>query len=452
MSAVEEESGRLDASQTRTWSEVRRGYTRFQENDVLLAKITPCMENGKFAIARKLHGGVGAGSTEFHVLRANPVRLIPEWLLHFMLQQSIRQAARAVMAGAVGQQRVPSHYLNELVVPVAPLAEQRSIVSTIETNFSQLDAAIGSLERAKANVKRARTSVLKAAVEGRLVPTEAALARARSRDYEPASTLLIRVHSERRARWSESGGKGRYDEFVPPKVNSRFLPDGWTWATVEQLASDEPRSIQSGPFGSSLLHSEFQAEGKLVIGIDNVQDGYFSPGSQNRISEAKYEQLAKYAARPRDLAITVMATIGRCCVIPLNVEPAIITKHIYRVTVDDRLCVPEYIMAVIRSPWGRENLLMESKGQTRPGLNGTIIKAFVVPVPPIAEQRRIVAEVDRRLSVLGALDATLDATLARCTKLRQSILKRAFEGKLVQPGAPGRAAPQLPLFTEEAAL
>jgi type I restriction enzyme S subunit len=208
------------------------------------------------------------------------------------------------------------------------------------------------------------------------------------------------------------------------------------WATVEQLASTTPRSIQSGPFGSSLLHSEFQTEGKLVIGIDNVQDGFFSLGAQNRISDAKFDMLAKYEARPLDLAITVMATIGRCCIVPPDVEKAIFSKHVYRVSLDQQLVSPPYVVVALRSPLGREKMLMESKGQTRPGLNGEIIKGLPIPLPPLAEQRRIVAEVDRRLSVLNALETTVDTNLARCARLRQAILKRAFEGRLVPPEAP----------------
>ncbi|PRQ02330.1 hypothetical protein ENSA5_24210 [Enhygromyxa salina] len=122
------------------------------------------------------------------------------------------------------------------------------------------------------------------------------------------------------------------------------LPEGWAWATVEQLAALMDRAIQSGPFGSALKHSEFTDEGILVVGIDNVQDGFFSMGRENRVSVAKFEELRRFEARPGDVLITVMATVGRCAVIPDDLETAIITKHVYRVSVEQRLMLLSLLM------------------------------------------------------------------------------------------------------------
>ncbi len=199
--------------------------------------------------------------------------------------------------------------------------------------------------------------------------------------------------------------------------------------TIEELASREPRSIQSGPFGSNLLHSEFQASGKLVIGIDNVQDGAYSIGANHRICESKFADLEKFRARPRDVLITVMATVGRVCVLPESIEPAIITKHVYRITVDRAVALPEYVGIALRGAREvRAQLLGSIQGQTRPGLNGTLIKRIRVPIPPLAEQHRIVAEVDRRLSIVREVEADVDANLKRAQALRQAVLSRAFSG------------------------
>jgi type I restriction enzyme S subunit len=208
------------------------------------------------------------------------------------------------------------------------------------------------------------------------------------------------------------------------------LPPQWHWFTVEQLASAEPRSIQSGPFGSNLKHSEFQDKGRLVIGIDNVQDGEFSKGANHRISEAKFRELSKYSARPRDVLITVMATIGRVCVVPDRIEPSIITKHVYRITVNRELAAPEYLAIALRGASEvRAQLLGSVQGQTRPGLNGTLIKQIRIPTPPVEEQHRIVAEVDRRLSFVNEAEAEVDTNLKRAQALRQAILQAAFSGR-----------------------
>jgi len=320
---------------------------------------------------------------------------------------------------------------------LAPLAEQRRIVAEIETQFTRLDAAVSTLERVQANLKRARASVLKAAVEGRLVPTEADLARGKGRSYEPASALLDRILEERRRKHDEAqvGASRKRAYKAPAEPETEGLPDlpeGWTWATVEQVSSHLPRAIQSGPFGSNLRHSEFQDDGYLVIGIDNVLDGVFSMGAAHRISEEKFRDLERFRARPLDVAITVMATVGRCCVIPEDVEPAIITKHVYRITVERAIVLPRYLMYVLKgAPPVRRQMFQEARGQTRLGLNGTIVKKLAIPLPPPPEQSRIVAEIDRQFSIFDSLERATGSNLARCTALRQSILKRAFEGMLV---------------------
>jgi type I restriction enzyme S subunit len=212
MAAVEAGSGRMNASQVRPYREVRKGYTPFSEGDVLFAKITPCMENGKIAVAQGLTNSAGCGSTEFHVLR--PLGDVPSKLvMYYLLQEVFRMEAKRHMAGTAGQLRVPAWFVADAVFPLPPLPEQHRIVAEIEKHFTRLDAAVASLLRAKANLKRYRDSVLKAACGGKLVPTEAELARAEGREFEPDSALLERILKERRARWEkQEKRRGKYRE------------------------------------------------------------------------------------------------------------------------------------------------------------------------------------------------------------------------------------------------
>jgi type I restriction enzyme S subunit len=124
MNAVDESEGAITELQARPFGQVKKGYTCFEEGDVLFAKITPCMENGKATIASGLIGGVGFGSTEFHVLRPGQ-ELIAKWALFFLRQECFRQEAAKTFRGAVGQQRVPQEFLEAHPVPLPPLAEQR---------------------------------------------------------------------------------------------------------------------------------------------------------------------------------------------------------------------------------------------------------------------------------------------------------------------------------------
>jgi type I restriction enzyme S subunit len=122
------------------YREVMRGYTYFEEEDVLFAKITPSMENGKAAIARGLIDGLGFGSTEFHRLRPGD-SIIPEWAYFFVRQSSFRREAATHFRGSVGQQRVPKEFLAQHLIPAPPRETQRRIVARIEGLFAELGAA-----------------------------------------------------------------------------------------------------------------------------------------------------------------------------------------------------------------------------------------------------------------------------------------------------------------------
>ena len=183
MKCVEEESGGFEPLGDRKVAEVRRGYTPFRDGDVLFAKVTPCMENGKGAVMRGLTNGIGFGSTEFFALRPTD-RLDANYLFHFVLQSSFRQQAARNMTGAVGLRRVPKSYLEQQPIPLPPLPEQRRIVAEIEKQFTRLEAGVAALRRVQANLKRYRAAVLKAACEGRLVPTEANWLNAEGRSAE----------------------------------------------------------------------------------------------------------------------------------------------------------------------------------------------------------------------------------------------------------------------------
>ena len=228
MPAVGAGDGTIDVSQERPASEVKKGFTAFKQGDVLFAKITPCMENGKMAVVPKVANGYGFGSTEFHVLRPKE-GTDARYVYYFVASQNFRGVAERYMTGAVGQKRVSTTYLKEQLIPLAPPAQQKRIVSEIEKQFSRLDEAVANLKRVKVNLKRYKAAVLKAAVEGRLTEEW----RKQHPDVESADKLLERILTERRGKWQ---GRGRYKE--PAASNTTDLPelpDGWVWASVDQL-------------------------------------------------------------------------------------------------------------------------------------------------------------------------------------------------------------------------
>ncbi|XXT19211.1 restriction endonuclease subunit S [Sorangium sp. So ce429] len=324
------------------------------------------------------------------------------------------------------------------------LAEQRRIVVKIETLTAKSRRAKEALAAIPALLERFRQSVLAAAFRGDLTADW----REKNPDVEPAEELLKRIRAERRRRWEEAElakmwtkgkvpgddrWKERYEEPAPVDASELpELPEGWVWTSVEELAADAPRSIQSGPFGSSLLHSEFHKSGTLAIGIDNVLNGKFSVGRQNRISDSKYQELEKFTARPHDILITVMATVGRCCVVPEDIERAIITKHVYRISPDMQLIIPAYLMNSLRgaTPVVRQ-LFGDIRGQTRPGINGAIIKRLAIPVAPHSEQHQIINMIEQFDSRIEKLDMLINEAETQRRYLDGAILAKAFRGELV---------------------
>ena len=426
MAAVEAGTGHIDLSQVRPYEEVRKGYTRFSEGDVLFAKITPCMENGKIAIAKGLTNGSGCGSTEFHVLRPM-IGLSREFVMYFLLQEDFRRDAQRSMSGTAGQLRVPAGFLNEATLPLPPLPEQRRIVAEIEKHFTRLDASVAALKRAQANLKRYRASVLKSACEGKLVPTEAELTRSEGRDYEPADLLLDRIVTERRAQWeSQEKRRGKYKEPTPPDTSKLSeLPEAWVWASLSligQVRLGRQRSPKraTGPH----MRPYLRAANVTWDGLDlsDVKEMDFSPKEYETYRLRRGDILLAEASGSAD-------EVGKPAVWDGQIDGCCFQNTLIRVRVCPEVVPYLYCHLLYDARSGALGRAARGVGIHHLGAQRT--ESWMVALPPLAEQRRIVAEVERRLSVIQKTEAAVEASLTRAERLRQSILKQAFSGKLV---------------------
>jgi type I restriction enzyme S subunit len=420
MKSVEEETGRLVASETRLWSEVKKGYTPFQEGDVLFAKITPCMENGKYALAAKLHDGRAAGSTEFHVFRPK-AELDPKYLLFFLFSPDVRHEAKRNMRGAAGQLRVPSIFFENLQIPLPSLDDQKRIVAEIEKQFTRLDAGVASLMRVQTALKRYRASVLKAACEGCLVPTEAELARKENRTYETGEQLLQRILKERREQWN---GKGEYKEPLQAKIVDLLqLPQGWAWATVEQL------NPAARPCAYGVLQPGSDVKSGIpIVRVGNINDGKVDQTNLKRIAPNIAARYPRTKLRGGEVAISLVGAIGRTAVIPATLANANTARAVGIIPLT-RFVTSHWIEIWFRNPRKIAEMTSKAHEVARKTLNLEDVRSATVALPPLAEQTRIVAEVDRRLSVVEELGLSFRASGQRATRLRQSILGRAFANR-----------------------
>jgi type I restriction enzyme, S subunit len=168
MKRVEEISGIVDLTEKKKYSEVRKGFTSFINKDVIFAKITPCMENGKIAVVNNLENGIGFGSTEFHVLRCKE-SIINQYLFYFLTQDKYRFEAAHNMTGAVGQKRVPKSFIENSLIPLPSVKEQQNIIEEIESRLSIADEVEKIINESLLKAESMKQSILKKAFEGKLI-------------------------------------------------------------------------------------------------------------------------------------------------------------------------------------------------------------------------------------------------------------------------------------------
>ncbi len=437
MPAVGAGDGSIRVDETRTAQEVKKGFTAFLEGDVLFAKITPCMENGKMAVVPPLVNGYGFGSTEFHVLRPKG-EVDAKYLYYFVSSQSFRKEAERHMTGAVGQRRVPTTYLKECEIPVPPLDQQKRIVAEIEKQFSRLDEGIDNLMRVQANLKRYKAAVLKAAVEGRLVETEAEIARREGRDFETGEQLLQHILQERRRRWEEAElakmqakgkppkndkWKQKYKEpAAPDTTNLPELPEGWVWASSVQACS---RVVD--------CHNKtapYVEKGILLVRTSNIRDGRLLLDDVRYVDRPTYEFWSRRCPpKAGDILFTREAPMGEVAIIPEGMKICMGQRMMLMRPTDS--IDTRFLLYCLQSPIVKEWINKTAVGTGVKHLRVGDVERLPLPIPPLIEQHRIVTEVDRRLSILRETEAQVEANLQRAERLRQSILAAAFSGRLV---------------------
>ena len=348
------------------------------------------------------------------------------WLAWFVNSPEFRDNVALLQSGST-RKRISRKNLATIALPVPPLAEQRRIVAEIERQFTRLDASVAALKRVQANLKRYRASVLKAACDGTLVPTEAELAQSEGRDYEPADRLLERVLSERRVRWNPQENRGRkYKEPIAPDTSGLpELSEGWVWSGLDQLITILKNGFSKRPQGKS---------GTAILRISAVRAMSVNLQDIRWVSDA--DRPSEFLVHPGDLLFTRYngnpSLVGVCGVVPSLDRNTLHPDKLIRASLTKNGALPNFVQIVANSGVSREFLagrIRTTAGQS--GISGSDLKSMPLPLPPLAEQHRIVAEVERRLSVIQRAEAAVEANLTRAERLRQSILKQAFSGKLV---------------------
>lgn len=355
-------------------------------------------------------------------------KIIPDYVAYYLNSRE-REILDTCSKDGTTVASIESDQLRHFPIALAPLAEQRRIVEAIEQQFTRLDAGVAALKRAQVALKRYRAAVLKAASEGKLTESW----RAEHPNVEPASALLERILAERRARWEadlrargKDPAKAKYEEpRGPDTTNLPDLPESWRWATAEQL-SDETRAITYGV----IKLGDPDENGIPTLRSSNVRHLRLELDGVKRISSSLANEYKRTFLRGGEILVTVRGTLGGVAMIPDTLAGYNISREVAMIAPVEKELAP--CMALfIGSPATQNWIMRNTKGIAYTGLNIESLKALPIPVPPLAEQREIVTEIERRLSVVSELEATFEANFKRAERLRQSLLERAFAGKLV---------------------
>lgn len=369
-------------------------------------------------------------------LRLTPVAIRPLFFIYFAKgSQVVLDYLRAVNHGAT-RDGINTNDLLGMPVSLPPLNEQRRIVAKIEELFSDLDAGVAALKRVQANLKRYRAAVLKAAVEGRLT----AAWREKNRPSETGPKLLARILAERRRKWEQdqlaafakagktppAKWKDKYKQPAPPdSANLPSLPKGWCWATCEQLGQVQlgrqrsPKN-RSKDYPTRYIRAANITEGGLDV--SDLLDMEFTPRERDtyRLHVGDIV-LSEASGSPDQVGKPAVWTgeVPECCF-----QNTVIRLRAFSVE-------SGYLLAVFLHCYWNKVFAKVAGGVGINHLSAAKFARLAIPVPPLCEQQQIAAEVDRRRSIMKAAENEVTMAGMRSTRLRQAILKRAFEGDLV---------------------
>jgi len=376
MQGVDEVEGKIAQLEVRRFEEVRSGYTYFEENDVLFAKITPSMQNGKSATAGGLIDGIGFGSTEFHVLR-HKRGVLPEWLHLFVRQLSFRREAMQHFRGAVGQQRVPQEFLETHAIPipypddpVRSLAAQRRIVARIESLFAELREARRLHEEVVADTDGLIDAVLE-------------------ETFDQVDTFHV----------EPLGGR------LSNRITKGESP-GWQGF-------------------------DYTNKGPIFIRSENVLWGRLYLSTVNRIPREFHEKLKRSQLRAGDVLINLVgASIGRAAVVPQGIGDANINQAVAVVSPNTDHLLSEFLMYYVISPPGQRIIHGGKVEAARANISLGDLKELPVPLPPKEEQLQTVAYLENVLKEIAEMRKIQADDSSLLEQMAQAILAQAFRGEL----------------------
>lgn len=359
--------------ETKKWSEVKKGFTQFQNDDVIVAKITPCFENGKAVVIKEFPNGYGAGSTEYYVLRSINGLINPHWLFALVKTKHFLTNGALNMSGSVGHKRVTKEFVENYGVPVPPLAEQKIIAEKLDTLLAQVDSTKARLEQIPQILKRFRQGVLRAAVTGRLI----------DKDF----TNLV------------------------TNIGSHVSID----------------------IGNAFKSAEFSEDGIPLLRGQNIEPGALRWDDTKKFPAEKLEQFSHLFINENDIILAmdrpIISSGLKLAKAKKSDLPCVLVQRVARFK-NYRDLLPEYLYIAL-SGLDFENYIQPNQtGSDIPHISGKQILNFKCSIPPHDDQLEIVRRVEQLFAYADTIEKQVNNALNRVNSLTQSILAKAFRGEL----------------------
>lgn len=379
------EQGGMDTSQEKLIGEVYNGYTYFREQDIVIAKITPCFENGKGAIAQGLKNGVGFGTTEFHVLRPFP-EISYRWLFYLTMSDSFRKIGGSEMLGAGGQKRVPEEFIKNFKTGIPPLAEQQQIAAFLDWKTGQIDALIAKKQALMDKLKEKRLAVITQAVTKGLNPD------APLRDSGIPWLGAVPAHWEvKRLKFVAQIGNGS----TPNREDAAYWDGGvYPWLNSSVVNQETVTSAEQfvTPLALAECHLPRIQPPAVLVGITGQ-------------------------GRTRGMATTLLFE-------------ATINQHIAYVKPDLSRAVAGFLRRVFDMAYSHLRSESENGGSTKGAITCEQIAELPVPVPPLVEQIAIAAYIDSAISKVDQMTEKAESVIAHLTEYRTALITAATTGQI----------------------
>lgn len=458
MSLVPQKFGDPVKTDIRLWGEIRKGFTHFAENDVVLAKITPCFQNGKAAVMRSLRNRVGAGTTELHVFRPINGFICPEYVLIYLKSPKFLSEGITRMTGTAGQKRVPSDYFALNPFPLPPLEEQKRIVDKVDELMRLCDvleerqqakresrvrlhhAVLTPINKAASltqeefeqatirlvdnfdtlydsvdSVPKLRSTILQLAVHGKL-GTE-------NPNDEPASVLLDKTFEQRqRNQVSQRRTKVTADG-IGPNVTPFRLPSKWVWTRLGPLTEIVEYGTSEKAFSNPM--------GIPVFRMNNIEAGRVLHSNLKYVSPT-IKDLPRLFLKTDDLLFNRTNSyelVGKTGIFKGETDQFTFASYLIRIRLVESLICPDYVNLAMNADYFRATQINSQVTQQcgQANFNGTKLANALIPLPPLEEQKRIVAKVDQLMLLCNEFETELREAEAHREKLMSTAVQHVLQ-------------------------